>query len=131
MVCNMVLLAQLGNEPVSVAWWLLVSFGGGLLLFAVWIGAFLVPVLIWRRSVRRRGYAGLRAYLRELPQTEEEKLDAVELTLKGVVICVLGLLIPPLVLVGLVPLYYGARKLASVKLGITAAGEIGQNERSE
>ena len=32
-------------------------------------------------------------------------MDAVELTLKGVVICALGLLIPPLVLVGLVPLY--------------------------
>ncbi len=131
MVCNMVLLAQQGNVPVSIAWWLLVSFGGGLLLFAVWIGVFVVPVLIWRRSVRRRGYPGLKAYLRELPQTEEEKLDAVELTLKGVAICVLGLLIPPLVLIGLVPLYYGARKVASVTLEITGAEDNGQDGRSE
>jgi len=127
----MVLLARQGNVPESLAWWLSVSIAGGLLLCAVWIGVFLVPVLIWRRSVRRRGYPGLKVYLRELPQTEEEKLDAVELTLKGVAICVLGLLIPPLVVIGLVPFYYGARKLASVTLGIKGAGDNGQNGRSE
>jgi hypothetical protein len=59
---------------------LLLVIGGSFLLFVAWIAVFLVPVLIWRRGVVRRGYPSLRAYLRELPQTEEEKLDAVELT---------------------------------------------------
>jgi hypothetical protein len=126
----MVLLAQIVNVPPNDPLRLLLYIGGGFLLFAAWIGVFLVPVLIWRNSVRRRGYPGLKAYLLELPQTEEEKLDAVELTLKGVAICAIGLLIPPLVLIGLVPLYYGARKLASVTLGITAAGDTGHHGRS-
>jgi hypothetical protein len=130
-VCNMVLLAQLINVPANDSWRLLLIIGGGFLLFAAWIGVFLVPVLIWRNSVRRRGYPGLRAYLRELPQSEEEKLDAVELTLKGVAICAVGLLFPPLILIGLVPLYYGARKLASVTLGITGAGDTGTIGRSQ
>jgi hypothetical protein len=127
----MVLLSQLVNVPSNDSLRTLFVIGGGSLLFAGWIGVCLVPVVIWRNSVRRRGYPGLKAYLRELPRTEEEKLDAVELTLKGVAICALGLLIPPLVLIGLVPLYYGARKLASVTLGITGAGDSGQHERSQ
>jgi hypothetical protein len=129
-VCNILLLAQLVNMPSKDSLQLLLVIGGGFLLFAAWIAVFLVPVLIWRRGVVRRGYPGLRAYLRELPQTEEEKLDAVELTLKGVAICAVGLLIPPLVLIGLVPLYYGARKVASVTLGIKGAGDTGQTGRS-
>jgi hypothetical protein len=128
---NMLLLAQLVNLPSKETLKLFVVGGSVFLLLAGWVAVFLVPVVIWRRSVRRRGYPGLMAYLRELPQTEEEKMDAVELTLKGVVICALGLLIPPLVLVGLVPLYYGARKLASVTLRIKAAGDTGQYGRSE
>jgi hypothetical protein len=108
------LLAQLSNDAVTI----LAAVGGGLLLLLVLLGLFLLPILIWRGRVRRRGYAGLGAYLRALPQTEEERLDAIDLTLKGVVLCVLGLLFPPLVVIGLVPLYYGLRKLAAVRLGI-------------
>jgi hypothetical protein len=131
MLLHTLLLAQPVNAPtkVSFLWWLL-AIGGGFLLLAAWIGVFLVPILIWRRRVRRRGYPGLLAYLRELPMTDEEKLDAVDLTLKGGAICVLGLLFPPLVLIGLVPLYYGARKLASVSMGITGAEDDGQDGRS-
>jgi hypothetical protein len=130
-VCNMLLLAQLGNVQVGDSLRTLAIIGGVFLLVAAWIAVFLVPILIWRRNVRRRGYPGLRAYLRELPRTEEEQMDAVELTLKGMVLCVLGLLFPPLVLIGLVPLYYGARKLASMVLGITEAGGSGQFGRSQ
>ncbi len=97
---------------------MLLAVVGSLLVVLVLFGLFLLPILLWRGHLRRRGYAGLGAYLRELPQTEEEKLDAVDLTLKGVVLCVLGLLFPPLVVIGLVPLYYGLRKLAAVKLGL-------------
>jgi hypothetical protein len=126
----MLLLAQLVNMPSKETLKLFVVVASVLLLLAAWIAVFVVPVLIWRRNVRQRGYPGLMAYLRELPQTEDEKLDAVELTMKGVAICVLGVLIPPLVLVGLVPLYFGARKLASVTLGIKGAGDTGQDGRS-
>jgi hypothetical protein len=114
MSCNAMVLAQLSRDAVTI----LAAIAAGILFFAVVFGFLLLPILIWRSRIRRRGYPGLRAYLRELPQTEEEKLDAVDMTLKGVVLCALGLLFPPLVVIGLVPLYYGLRKLAAVKLGI-------------
>jgi hypothetical protein len=110
---------------------LLLAVGSGVLLFAVFLGLLLLPFLIWRIRVRRRGYPGLVSYLREVPWTNEQKLDAVELTLKGLVICILGLLIPPIILVGLVPLYYGARKLGALMLGIPGAKEAGQHGISE
>jgi hypothetical protein len=94
-----------------------------LLLLAGWILVLLVPILVWRGRVRRRGYAGLMAYLRELPHTEAETLDAIELALKGAVLCLISLLFPPLVLIAVVPFYYGARKVASAALGI--AGDKG------
>ena len=131
MLSDVELLAQAAKMPANDTLWFLLAIGGGFLLFAAWIAVFLVPVLIWRRSVRRRGYPGLRAYLRELPMTEEEKLDAAELTLKGVAVCILGLLFPPLVLIGLVPLYYGGRKVAAVALGITPAEGNSPNERAQ
>jgi hypothetical protein len=108
----------------------LASTGILLLLLAGWIAVFLVPILVWRGRVRRRGYPGLGAYLRELPQTDEEKLDAVELTLKGAVVCIIGLLFPPLVVIGAVPLYYGARKWASVALGIAGPKDDASDELS-
>ena len=117
MLFDAVLLAQAPEMPANDTLWLLLAIGGGFLLFVAWSAVFLVPILVWPSRVRRRGYPGLRAYLRELPMTEEEKLDAVELTLKGVAICVLGLLFPPLVLIGLVPLYYGGRKFGVSDLG--------------
>jgi hypothetical protein len=99
---------------------LLPSIVSGLILFTVaagiMVGLIWLPLRIWRRAVQRRGYPSLKVYLREVPHCPEERLDAVELTLKGVVICVLGLIFPPLCLVGLVPLYYGARKLAAMTL---------------
>jgi hypothetical protein len=130
MLSHTVLLAQLLPHDVETV----LSIGGGLLLIAVFLVVFLglplVPFLIWRGRVRRRGYPGLMAYLRELPQTEEQRLDAVELTLKGAAICMLGLLFPPIVVYGLVPLYYGARKLAAIRLGIPGAKSDGHDELS-
>jgi hypothetical protein len=104
---------------------LLPGIVGGFVLVAVvvaiLIGLVWLPLRIWRRSVQRRGYPELKVYLREVPQTPEKKLDAVELTLKGLVICIMGLIFPPLSLVGLVPFYYGARKLAAMTLVNTDA----------
>jgi hypothetical protein len=90
----------------------------GLLVLVILFGLFLSPILIWRARIKLHGYPGLRAYLQELPWTDEQKWDAVELTLRGLVLCLLGLLFPPVLLIGLVPLYYGLRKLAWVKLAI-------------
>ncbi len=113
-------LAQLSAEGVlRLAQGIFLFFFVLLVLFIL----FVAPILIWRSQLRQRGYPGLRAYLRELPKTDLEKMDAAELTLKGLVLCVLGLLFPPLVVIGLAPLYYGMRKLAAVQLGIKQSPE--------
>ena len=43
---------------------------------------------------------------------------AVDLALKGLVICLLGLIMPPVLLMGLFPLFYGARKIAYASMGL-------------
>ncbi len=91
---------------------------GGLFLVVLFLLGCVLPVVLWRRRLQRRGYPGVRAYFLELPRTDAEKMDAVELTLKGVVLCCLSLLFPPLIILGLFPLYFGIRKLASSQLGI-------------
>jgi len=81
----------------------------------------LVAVRFWRnlgRQARRAGYASTGDFLRAAPRTDDEKRDAVDLTLKGLVVCVLGLLFPPFLLIGLFPLFYGARKLAYASMGL-------------
>jgi len=107
--------------------------GGFFVVFVivVLLGLFLLPILFWRGRLRKRGYPGIEAYLRELPQTDQEKFDAVELTLKGAVFCLLGLLFPPMILIGVVALYYGGRKLAAMKLGITGAEDGVHDGRSQ
>ncbi len=74
---------------------------------------------------KRFGYASTRAYLRAAPRSDDERRDAADLALKGLVFCMLGLLFSPAVLVGLVPLFYGGRKLvyASMGLGLVDDGE--------
>ena len=82
-----------------------------------------------RRAVRTAGEAirvpSTRAYLRATPRSDEERRDAADLALKGLVLCMLGLLFPPFVLVGLIPLFYGGRKLvyASMGLGLVDDGD--------
>ncbi len=102
---------------------------GGLLLVVLPLVFFVLPILIWRGRIRRRGYPGLGVYLRELPGTDAERLEAVELSLQGAMLCLLGLLFPPILIIGLVPLYFGLRKLAAVRLGIKSLGEDQAAER--
>jgi hypothetical protein len=66
----------------------------------------------------RRWIPSLSAYLKAVPQTDHEKQAAVDLALKGVVICLLGLMVPPLLLVGLFPLFYGVRKIIYASMGL-------------
>ena len=93
------------------------------------LGFFLIPViaaavLVWlllrgqRRMAREFGYPSLSAYLRAAPQTDQEKRAAVDLALKGLVVCLLGLLMPPVLLIGLFPLFYGVRKIAYASMGL-------------
>jgi hypothetical protein len=71
-----------------------------------------------RRHAAAGGHASFGAYLRAAPRTDEEKRVAADLALKGLVICLLGLLFPPLMLVGLFPFFYGARKLLWAWMGL-------------
>lgn len=82
-----------------------------------------IALVVWLlRSQRRRalaaGYPSLSAYLRATPQTDQEKRDATDLALKGLAVCLLGLIYPPLLLVGLFPFFYGVRKVMYVSMGL-------------
>ena len=94
---------------------ILVAVAG--LVFAV-VGAAVMVFVSFRRQVRRLGYASLGEYLRAVPRTDEEKRDAVSLALKGLVLCFLGLVFPPLLLIGVFPLFFGARKVAWTSMGL-------------
>jgi uncharacterized iron-regulated membrane protein len=87
-------------------------------LFPIAIG--LVVWMIWsrRKTAHEFGYESLGAYLRAAPRTDQERKDAADLALKGAVMCLLGLLFPPLLLVGLFPFFYGARKLVYASMGL-------------
>ena len=84
------------------------------------VGLLLIAVMVLAagKRARRLGYASRREYLRAAPRTDEEKRDAVDLAVKGLALCVLGLLFPPFVLAGLIPLFYGGRKMAYASMGL-------------
>ncbi len=94
----------------------------GLLLIAVVLGLLVLVFWLLLRSMRRKaarmGHATVMAYLRSTPRTEDEKVDAADLLAKGLAICVLGFLFHPLLIIGIVPLYYGCRKVGSIVAGI-------------
>jgi hypothetical protein len=112
-----------------VTFWATLVLSVGVLL-ALFVGMPLLVLHVWRTRVQRRGYPGLKAYLLEVPQTEQQKLDAIELTLKGSVICILAVIFPVLVVIGLVPLYYGARKMAAIALAVRAVDGTTPGESS-
>jgi hypothetical protein len=71
-----------------------------------------------RRRARRYGYDSTFTYLRAIPRSDAEKQDAADLAMTGLLWCVFGLFFSPCVFIGLVPLYYGGRKLASASMGL-------------
>lgn len=77
---------------------------------------------------RKFGYASTVAYLRAAPRTDAEKQDAADLAVKGLAWCLLGLFFAPIVLVGLLPLFYGGRKVVYACLGL---GLIDDTDASE
>ena len=91
------------------------------------VAMLVVGPLVWvvvalvrseRRKAAEAGHPSLGAYLRAAPLTDKEKGDAADLFLKGLVICMLGLVFPPLLLIGLVPFFFGARKLVYASMGL-------------
>ena len=95
-------------------------------------GLFLLPLLIvsmtfisFGRRAKRLGYESTRTYLRAVPRSDAERRDAADLAVRGLALCMLGLLIAPIVLVGIVPLFYGARKLAYASLGLGLVDDAG------
>ena len=100
----------------------LIPFGIPLLMLLVMltfvIGGVVMTIRLLSRRATEFGYPSTGAYLRAVPQTDAEKRDAVDLTLRGVALCVLGALFSPFVLIGLVPMFYGGRKVAYASLGL-------------
>ena len=76
------------------------------------------------RRAKRLGYPSIGAYLRAAPRTDEEKRDAADMAMKGLVLALLGLIFAPIVLVGLVPLFYGGRKLAYATMGLGLVDDV-------
>lgn len=87
-------------------------------ILALPLGGVVVFWILFGQRADRFGYPTTRAYLRAAPRTDEEKRDAADLALKGVTCCALGLLFAPFVLIGLLPLFYGGRKLVYASMGL-------------
>lgn len=95
----------------------------GFVIIVAWIlGIVLISTLLVRwyllRRARPLGYKGARAYLRAVPSTDAEKRDATDLALKGAVISLFGVNFFPLLLIGMIPLYYGSRKIVLTLMGM-------------
>lgn len=95
----------------------------GLFEIVAWIaGIMLVSVLLVRWYLLRRGrplgYKAAGAYLRAVPGSDAQKRDAADLALKGAVISLFGVNFFPLLLIGMIPLYYGTRKIVLTLMGM-------------
>jgi hypothetical protein len=93
----------------------------GLAIIAGILFAIVKVVQGWRgvrRQAQRSGYASVGDYLRAAPRSDEEKRDAVDMAMKGLILCFVGLVFPPLILFGALPLCYGARTIAYASMGL-------------
>ncbi len=93
------------------------------ILFLLFIGVLIFIITAVYRTyygnrAYRFGYSSRAEYLKAVPKTVDEKRDAVDQACKGLVICLLALMFPPLLLVGLFPLFFGTRKTISVCMGL-------------
>jgi hypothetical protein len=93
-----------------------------LLILLFFASILAVVILVGRMMLLKRArandYPSLSVYLQAVPATEAQKLDAVNLALKGGLMVILGVLFPPLIFVGLIPLYYGLRKITMTLMGL-------------
>ena len=91
-----------------------------ILIFFGAVGTVIATVgrILLLKRARAHHYTALFEYLRAIPATDAQKLDAVDLALKGGIITIFGILFPPLIFVGLFPLYYGSRKITLTLMGL-------------
>lgn len=82
----------------------------------------------YRRQAKALGYATFAEYLRAVPGTDVEKRHAVDMVMQGLVLCVLGLAIPPFLLIGIFPLYFGGRKVSYSMMGLGLIDDAVQSE---
>jgi len=87
------------------------------LLFFLFIWS-LIAVWRTRQKAERAGYRGIGEYMRAAPRTDSEKKEAVSMMMRGLALCLLGLVFSPFALLGAVPLYYGGRKITLALLGL-------------
>jgi hypothetical protein len=101
------------------------------LIIVAFVGVPLLAAVVYftglRRRARRLGHRSTLAYLRAIPQSDAEKQDAADLAMKGLLWCLFGVFFGPCVFIGMVPLYYGGRKLASASMGL---GLVDDGDRS-
>ncbi len=97
--------------------WSVIIISASLLVLVAIIAAVVKITSAFRGKARRAGYSSLGEYLRAAPRSDEEKRDAVDLSLGGLVICLLGLAFPPFLLIGIIPFFYGTRKLVYSMMG--------------
>ena len=97
-----------------------------ILVMMTLVFAAVVWALRWilLRRARAVGFAQVFVYLRAVPESDVQKLDALDLALKGIVITSLGVLFPPLIIIGLVPLYYGGRKVLLTLMALGLSDEV-------
>jgi hypothetical protein len=94
-----------------------------LLRIALVPAAILAFGAVLSNTARRFGYASMSSYLHAVPVSDMERGDAVDLLLKGAACCSLGILYRPFFLVGLLPLFFGTRKLLLALMGIDLTDE--------
>lgn len=98
------------------------------LIVLVSIAAVIAVIALYRayynRRVARFGYASRSEYFKAVPRTDDEKREAVDQALKGFVICLVGLIFPPVLLIGVVPLFIGGRKTLFASMGLGFSDEI-------
>jgi hypothetical protein len=90
----------------------------GIVIAAIAVCIAVLVVRKLRRDAKSAGYDSVGAYLKSPPRSDREKRGAIDLGLKELVICLLGLIFPPFLLIGIFPLFYGLRKMAYASLGL-------------
>lgn len=87
-------------------------------LFGITLLVYLLVRWHLGKRAKRLGYSSVGAYLQAIPSSDDEKTDAADLALKGAVVCLFGINFFPLLVIGLVPLYYGGKKILLALMGM-------------
>jgi len=93
-------------------------FGSVMLLLVVLLVWSLIAVSRTRRRARQAGFKRISDYMLAAPRNDREKQEAVNMAFRGLALCLVGIVFAPLLLLGVVPLYYGGRKITLALLGM-------------